>query len=60
MHIPIIGNGDVTTPQRCKECFDRYGVDAVMIGRAKLRTPLDIQGSEALSGNRRSASPTQF
>ena len=33
MHIPIIGNGDVTTPQRCKECFDRYGVDAVMIGR---------------------------
>ena len=28
MHIPIIGNGDVTTPQRCKECFDRYGVDA--------------------------------
>ena len=34
MHIPIIGNGDVTTPQRAKECFDRYGVDAVMIGRA--------------------------
>ena len=33
MHIPIIGNGDVTTPQKAKECFDRYGVDAVMIGR---------------------------
>ena len=36
MHIPIIGNGDVTTPQRAKECFDKYGVDAVMIGRAAL------------------------
>ena len=34
MHIPVIGNGDVTTPQRAKECFDRYGVDANMIGRA--------------------------
>ena len=32
MHIPIIGNGDVTTPERAKECFDKYGVDAVMIG----------------------------
>ena len=31
--IPIIGNGDVTTPERAKECFERYGVDAVMIGR---------------------------
>ena len=33
MKIPIIGNGDVTTPERAKECFDKYGVDAVMIGR---------------------------
>lgn len=39
MHIPIIGNGDVTTPQRCKECFDRYGVDAVMIGRGSFGRP---------------------
>ena len=39
MHIPIIGNGDVTSPQRCKECFDRYGVDAVMIGRASFGRP---------------------
>ena len=31
MHIPIIGNGDVTTPERAAECFDRYGVDAVMV-----------------------------
>lgn len=39
MHIPIIGNGDITTPQRAKECFDRYGVDAVMIGRASFGRP---------------------
>ena len=39
IRIPIIGNGDVTTPQRCKECFDRYGVDAVMIGRASFGRP---------------------
>ncbi len=39
MHIPIIGNGDITTPQRAKECFERYGVDAVMIGRASFGRP---------------------
>ncbi|KAA6317583.1 putative tRNA-dihydrouridine synthase [termite gut metagenome] len=39
MHIPIIGNGDITTPQRAKECFDRYGVDAIMIGRGSIGRP---------------------
>ena len=39
MHIPIIGNGDVTTPQRAKECFELYGVDAIMIGRASFGRP---------------------
>lgn len=39
MRIPIIGNGDITTPQRAKECFDRYGVDAIMIGRASFGRP---------------------
>ncbi|MBR3455648.1 MAG: tRNA dihydrouridine synthase DusB [Bacteroidaceae bacterium] len=39
MIIPIIGNGDVTTPQRAKECFDRYGVDGIMIGRASFGRP---------------------
>ncbi len=39
IHIPIIGNGDVTTPERAKECFDRYGVDAIMIGRATFGAP---------------------
>ena len=39
MHIPIIGNGDVTTPERARECFERYGVDAIMIGRTTFGCP---------------------
>ena len=39
IHIPVIGNGDITTPERAKECFEQYGVDAVMIGRATFGCP---------------------
>jgi nifR3 family TIM-barrel protein len=39
MKIPIIGNGDITTPERAKECFECYGVDAVMVGRATFGRP---------------------
>lgn len=39
MHIPIIGNGDVTTPEICKQRFDETGVDAVMIGRGAIGNP---------------------
>ena len=39
MHIPIIGNGDITTPERASECFERYGVDAIMVGRATFGRP---------------------
>ncbi|MDR1561707.1 MAG: tRNA dihydrouridine synthase DusB [Dysgonamonadaceae bacterium] len=39
MKIPIIGNGDVDSPERCREVFKRYGVDAVMIGRASIGAP---------------------
>ena len=39
MHIPIIGNGDITDGPKAKEAFDRYGVDAVMIGRASFGHP---------------------
>ncbi len=37
--IPIIGNGDITTPQGAKEAFDKYGVDAVMVGRGSIGRP---------------------
>lgn len=39
MTIPIIGNGDVVSAERAMECFDKYGVDAVMIGRGAIGKP---------------------
>ncbi|WP_455103191.1 tRNA dihydrouridine synthase DusB [Phocaeicola abscessus] len=39
LYIPVIGNGDIATPQRARECFDRYNVDAIMIGRASFGRP---------------------
>jgi nifR3 family TIM-barrel protein len=39
IHIPIIGNGDVTSAEICKEKFEQYGVDGVMIGRASIGRP---------------------
>ena len=43
MHIPIIGNGDINSPQKAAEAFDRYGVDGVMIGRATYGHPWIFQ-----------------
>lgn len=37
--IPIIGNGDVDSGEKARKMFDRYGVDAVMIGRATYGRP---------------------
>ena len=39
MKIPIIGNGDITTPQQARRAFDTYGVDGIMIGRATFGHP---------------------
>jgi tRNA-dihydrouridine synthase len=39
MKIPIIGNGDITTPVEAAQAFDRYGVDGIMIGRAAVGKP---------------------
>jgi tRNA-dihydrouridine synthase B len=39
MKIPVIGNGDITTPLEARESFDRYGVDGIMIGRAAVGKP---------------------
>ena len=39
MHIPIIGNGDIATPQQARDAFERYGVDGIMIGRATFGHP---------------------
>ncbi len=39
LKIPIIGNGDITTPQRLVEAFEQSGVDGVMVGRASIGAP---------------------
>ena len=39
IHIPIIGNGDITTAEEAKMAFEQYGVDAVMVGRATFGRP---------------------
>lgn len=39
IHIPIIGNGDVTTPEIARSRFEQYGVDGVMVGRATFGCP---------------------
>ena len=39
MKIPIIGNGDVDSPAKAREMFEKYGVDGIMIGRATVGRP---------------------
>lgn len=50
--IPLIGNGDITTPEQINEAFSRYGVDGVMVGRASIGAPWIFRGMKAAaSGN---------
>lgn len=39
LKIPVIGNGDITTPERLAEAFERSGVDGIMVGRASIGAP---------------------
>lgn len=39
MEIPIIGNGDITSPEETLQAFDRYGVDGIMVGRGAIGAP---------------------
>lgn len=58
LKIPVIGNGDITTPEGAREAFERYGVDGVMVGRASIGAPWifhDIM--QELNGNTREPLP---
>ncbi len=57
--IPLVGNGDLPTPEAVVEAFARYGVDGVMIGRAALGRPwLFRQVAAALAGEPIPPDPT--
>jgi nifR3 family TIM-barrel protein len=57
MRIPVIGNGDITSAQRACEMFKKYGVDAIMIGRAAIGNPWIFKDSKALIQNGESLPP---
>ena len=39
MHIPVIGNGDINSPEKAAAAFEKYGVDGIMVGRASFGHP---------------------
>lgn len=57
IHIPIIGNGDITSAEEAKAAFERYGVDAVMVGRATFGRPWIFKEMRDLLDNNTQAVP---
>jgi len=58
--IPIIGNGDITSAEKCREQFDRYGVDGVMIGRASFGRPWIFREAKHLLSTGEQLAPEHF
>lgn len=56
--IPVIGNGDITSASQALECRSRYGVDAVMIGRAAIGNPWIFEQIKDLLAGRELHFPT--
>lgn len=56
--IPLIGNGDLRTPQQVRDAFDRYGVDGVMVGRASIGAPWIFRSLKAAALGNELVEPT--
>ena len=58
MSIPVIGNGDINSAERAVLFRERYGVDAVMVGRAAIGNPWIFRQIKALRNNEMLPEPT--
>ena len=58
LHIPVFGNGDITTPQQAINARQRYGVDGILIGRAAIGNPWIFEQTKQLMLNQTPVSPT--
>ena len=58
LHIPVIGNGDIDSAEKALQYKERYGVDAVMIGRAAIGNPWIFQQVKALVCGGEASFPT--
>ena len=56
--IPLIGNGDICTPEQVIEAFNHYGVDGVMVGRASIGAPWVFRSLKAAASGQDIAEPT--
>ena len=56
--IPLIGNGDIATPQQVRDAFDRYGVDGVMVGRASIGAPWIFRSLKSAASGLEMPEPT--
>lgn len=55
LNIPVIGNGDITTPAQVADAFSKYGVDGVMVGRASIGAPWIFRQMKAVAATGQSA-----
>lgn len=58
LKIPVIGNGDITSPGQVSDAFRRYGVDGVMVGRASIGAPWIFRSLKAAASGYEATEPS--